>query len=324
MAGSAIKVEPLSDEENARMRLLFDSVEKYGQRFGKTKPGNYTVFASYEKHKDRIKNWEFKPDDVCLAVFPKCGTNWMLDTLTLLRSDCDFEKAQGEFESDGLVVLDIPFLFDSLKQDGVPVDKIFASMEKASSPRLIITHLPFSLLPENMINTCKVVLCLRNPKDTVVSKYHFSKKVKVTGYVGDFPPFFDLFMDGLDLYGPYFEFMKEAWSKREHENVCIVFYEDMKKNMVSCLRKLAKFLGKDFTDEVLEKAADYLDFANTKKRNVSRPFLKMLGKPEGEGSVMRKGVVGDWKNHFTDDMIKRMDEAIEKHLKPIGLEFNYE
>ena len=43
-----------------------------------------------------------------------------------------------------------------------------------------------------------------------------------------------------------------------------------------------------------------------------------------DGVLIRKGEIGDWKNYFTDDMNKRMDEAIEKNLKPIGLNFIYE
>ena len=43
-----------------------------------------------------------------------------------------------------------------------------------------------------------------------------------------------------------------------------------------------------------------------------------------DGRFMRKGEIGDWKNYFTEEMNRRMDEAIEKYLKPIGLEFQYE
>ncbi len=43
-----------------------------------------------------------------------------------------------------------------------------------------------------------------------------------------------------------------------------------------------------------------------------------------KGDFIRKGQVGDWKNYFTDEMNKKMDAAIEKYLKPVGLEFVYE
>ena len=35
---------------------------------------------------------------------------------------------------------------------------------------------------------------------------------------------------------------------------------------------------------------------------------------------MRKGVVGDWKNHFTEEQAKRYDQLVAEKLKGTGLE----
>eukprot|EP00112_Aurelia_sp_Birch-Aquarium-sp1_P022566 Seg640.2 transcript_id=Seg640.2/GoldUCD/mRNA.D3Y31 product="hypothetical protein" protein_id=Seg640.2/GoldUCD/D3Y31 len=95
----------------------------------------------------------------------------------------------------------------------------------------------------------------------------------------------------------------------------------MKKDQASSVKKVAKFLGKDLNDEQVGILVEHLSFEKMKTNSAvnKEEFSKA-----DRGSFMRKGQVGDWKNYFTEEMNKQMDEAIEKHFKPIGLEFDYE
>ena len=321
---SVIEVEQLSAEECTRLGSLFDSFEKYGQSFVRTKPGNCILPVAYEKCKDRIKNFSLKEGDICLLTYPKCGTMWTQELITLIKNGFDFEKTQTTPMPQRGVILDFLFLMDLLRKDGLPIDKMFDDMEKLPSPRLIVSHLPFTLLPDDLFDKCKVVICLRNPKDAVVSKYNFEKLMKLLGYVGDFKTYFDLFMDDKSAYGSYFEFAKTAWEKRHLPNVCMLFFEEMKKDLGSNVRKVAKFLGADFTDDQIDQSVEFLSFKKMKERSGTNPVQAMMQKEGIDGHFMRKGEAGDWKNNFTDDMSKRMEEAIEQHFKPIGLEFQYD
>ena len=84
-------------------------------------------------------------------------------------------------------------------------DGLFANLDLVASPRLIKTHLPFELLPKNLLDTCKVIFVARylkvdektfqvggyvcydlskiqftrNVKDTAVSLFHYERLVKV-------------------------------------------------------------------------------------------------------------------------------------------------
>ena len=40
---------------------------------------------------------------------------------------------------------------------------------------------------------------------------------------------------------------------------------------------------------------------------------------KSKGSFIRKGIVGDWKNHFTPEMNAEWDPWIEENLKGSGL-----
>ena len=138
-------------------------------------------------------------------------------------------------EADSLIDIMAKRL-DSLKQL-----HLIQNLEKMPSPRMLQTHLHFCLLPDDFKEKSKIVLCLRNPKDTVVSYYHFEKLFKMSGYTGDFETYFNLFMDNLVMYSSYFDFVVEAWAKWNHPNVCLLFFENMKNDLATNAGKVAKF-----------------------------------------------------------------------------------
>ena len=45
---------------------------------------------------------------------------------------------------------------------------------------------------------------------------------------------------------------------------------------------------------------------------------------EGETSLLRKGVVGDWKNYFTPELNERFENEVLAKLEGSGLEFDFE
>merc|ERR1712018_865412 len=68
------------------------------------------------------------------------------------------------------------------------------------SPRVIKTHLPFEMLPPNLLDTCKVIFVSRNPKDCCVSFYHHAKNMEESNtiengeFIGTFADFAETFL----------------------------------------------------------------------------------------------------------------------------------
>ena len=322
---AAISTASLLEEDVSRLRVFYDSVMQKGQWHLRTIPGNVLLPGAYEKFKDRFKSWHVLPDDVYVCSFPKSGTTWTQELVWLVQNDADLEKAKSALLDHRVPFLEFPIFLDYVKQELPPFlqGDLYQAIVSMPSPRIIKTHLHLCLLPDELLDKSKVILCLRNPKDTVVSYFHHEKLLLPLGYTGDFPSFFDLFMDNLLFYTPYFEYVKDIWSKREHPNLCILFYEDMKKDLGGSLRKVARFLGKELKNE--EAIIDHLSFKKMKDNtSVNNDVVKKQGLFSHDGNFMRKGEIGDWKNYFTEEMNKRMDEAVNKHFKPIGLEFQYE
>ena len=324
---SSIELVPLSEEELARLKTVYTPVSEREQCYIRTIPGHVTVFTAFEKFRDSFKNWQVRKEDVYVLTFPKNGTTWTQELVWLLQNDCNFDEATTVPLEKRSPFMDFSVYIDFLKKDLPQLlqGDFLKTIEDMPSPRLLKSHFHFCLLPDDLMEKSKAVICLRNPKDTVVSYYHHEKIRRAHRYEGDFPTYFDLFMDNLLLYSSYFEYTKEAWKLRNHPNVCLLFFEDMKKDLASSVRKVAKFLGKQVAKGKVEELVDHLSFKKMKNNPaVNRKHEEAKKYIRGDGHFMRKGEVGDWKKYFTDEMNKRMDEAVEKHFKPIGLEFQYD
>ena len=55
----------------------------------------------------------------------------------------------------------------------------------------------------------------------------------------------------------------------------------------------------------------------------SNPNLEVnkFSKLSKKSSHLRKGVVGDWKNHFSDEQLAEFNKLYESRLKGTGLQF---
>ncbi|KAK3883603.1 hypothetical protein Pcinc_012105 [Petrolisthes cinctipes] len=143
-------------------------------------------------------------------------------------------------------------------------DGIFVQMTECSpDPRTIKTHLPLSLLPQNLLDTCKVVYLARNPKDAIVS-FHHSRILSFLSDTGTFDDFVQYFVDDDCNYGPYWLHLKKAWKQRNHPNLHFMFFEDLKTNN---MEELNNFLNTKLTDQQLNNVSHYTSFPEMKARN---------------------------------------------------------
>jgi len=195
-------------------------------------------------------------------------------------------------------------------------------LEEMEEQRIIKTHIPLYLLHPEVLETSKVVYVARNPKDVIVSYYYYHKLMHFQQFNGSVEAFAEYFMNNKVFYGPYFPHVFDAWSKRHHPNVHFVFYEDLKKDLRAEIIKVATFLGKSLTEENISKLITHLGFDSFAKNNaVNNEFCKEFGILKQEGHFIRKGITGDWKNHFSPEMNSRLDEWIAKNLAGSDLKF---
>eukprot|EP01024_Parvocaulis_polyphysoides_P009412 TRINITY_DN12949_c0_g2_i3.p3 TRINITY_DN12949_c0_g2~~TRINITY_DN12949_c0_g2_i3.p3 ORF type:complete len:185 (+),score=36.34 TRINITY_DN12949_c0_g2_i3:2-556(+) len=160
----------------------------------------------------------------------------------------------------------------------------------------------------------------RNPKDCCVSFYYhtlgFAKYYNFEN--GKFDDFFEVFLQGKVDFGDYFEHLI-SWSKHlTDENVLFLTYEQMKNDLKSCVVKVAKFLGSEFEEKIqdekiLQKIVDNCSIQNMQKMDKQKQWTTGI-RPENMPFV-RKGEIGDWKNYFSEEQSRRMDEKFKKYTQ---------
>ncbi|XP_078660970.1 sulfotransferase 2B1-like [Branchiostoma floridae x Branchiostoma belcheri] len=260
---------------------------------------------------DSMPDYVMHDDDVAIVTYIKAGTNWTIEIVNKLL------RAAGKTETRAE---DIPWCFEAQLQGfGKPGHVILADQP---SPRIIHTHLPRHLAPKMMSSpkgNVKVIVVMRNPKDTAVSLYHFLVKLGSVhpALVKSWDECAQDFLDGKVYAGDFYDHALGWWQMRDDPHFLFLKYEDMNKDLTSAVRKIMTFLDITLDDVTLSSIVESCTFDSLKAVwNDSR----LMGKP----LMARKGVVGDWKNMFTESQCQAYDAKYRERLEGTGLQFDFE
>lgn len=123
-------------------------------------------------------------------------------------------------------------------------------------------------------------------------------------YNGDWNDNFERFISGDIIYGHWHEHVLGWWNayKKQEKDILFLFYEDFVLNPKKKIEKVAAFLDVRLSDEKIEKIMKVTSFSSMKANpQTNHTFGR---KPDGEEFV-RKGIIGDWKETFTESQISR-------------------
>ncbi|XP_069482316.1 sulfotransferase 6B1-like [Ambystoma mexicanum] len=251
----------------------------------------YPSILCSEEMFQALDAFEFRPDDLLMVSYPKCGTNWTQHILYDMVYTISNQEPPGE----------IPML-----EFGTP--QKLERLSNLPSPRVLITHLHRDYLPEQVFTKkLKTLVVFRNPKDNAVSLFHFHLGNPLLPKYNSWDEFFTVFMSGEVNFGSYFDHAI-AWNKHiEDENVLIIMFEDMKKDLIAAISQIADFFSIHLTKEQIELIATNGSFKTMKEKSTEThgPMGKF---------IFRKGEVGDWKNYFSEAQSLEMDAKFEACL----------
>ncbi|XP_053878756.1 sulfotransferase 6B1-like isoform X2 [Malaclemys terrapin pileata] len=275
-----------------------------------------------------LDSFEARSDDVILAAYPKNGTNWLDQVLNDLETTA--AKYTEEEIKERINITNELSLFPPL-EFGDP--EKFKRMKELPFRRIIITHLSPQVLPKSIFKSkAKILLLVRNLKDTAVSYFHFYNNIPTLPSFGSWDEYFTAFMHGKLCWGSYFDYLVE-WNKHmDDENVMAITYEELKEvhycqialeqlflltivsvkmhrhlNQTLGLKKIADFFGFSLSEEEIQTVAEKSSFKAMKEK--SSKTHGALGK-----IFFRKGIIGDWKDHFSEAQNKEMDIKFEECL----------
>ncbi|XP_042301281.1 amine sulfotransferase-like [Sceloporus undulatus] len=258
---------------------------------------------------DSLEDFEIRDSDVFLVTFPKSGTIWIQYILSLIYHEGHRNGTEDTDLMDRILWLE----YNIRNRDYI----------SSPSPRLFATHLPYYLMPKELRKgRAKIIYVARNPKDALVSRYHFSKMSVKTEKIADFDVFMERFLAG-EVVGNFWLDHVEGWTaQRDNLNILFILYEEMKKDLRSSVLKICNFLGKRLTEEELD---DIVDKASFGKMSVDRRANYTTVSPEildfTKGRFLRKGTVGDWKNMMTVAQSERFDSIFKERMEKLPFKF---
>lgn len=289
-------------------------------------PEYYEVFGDFHgvlmdklftKYWEDVETFSARPDDLLVVTYPKSGSTWIGEIVDMIYKEGDVEKCKED-----AIFNRIPYL-ECRNEDLINGIK---QLKEKESPRIVKTHLPAKLLPASFWEkNCKIIYLCRNAKDVVVSYYYFFLIIKSYPNPKSFSEFVEKFMEGQVPYGSWYDHVKSWWEKSKNSRVLFMFYEDMKEDIRREVVKLIEFLERDPLAELVDKIIQHTSFQEMKNNPCTN--YSMLPETMIDLKVspfMRKGIVGDWRNHFPEALRERFEEHYQRHMKDCPVKFRAE
>nr|XP_043609905.1 cytosolic sulfotransferase 5-like [Erigeron canadensis] len=321
------------EQEKARLAIIFDRYKDRLTMLPKEKDWVFENLYMYQgfwyMSNDLVsvqtlialqETFEARPTDIYVVTLPKCGTTWIKALVFAIVNRNRYKNNSNS--THPLLMANphncVPFIeTEFYKNKPTYVD--------GYSPRLFGTHTPYTSLPRSIIDSgCRIVYMCRNPKDVLVSLFHFVNKVrdKSRGLM-TFEEAFELFRKGAMPYGPYWDHVKGYYdTSLEHPTrVLFLTYEGLKTETADHVKRLAMFLGYPFTEEEeaqgsAEEIVRLCSFENLKEVDKHGSFQ---GVPNE--AFFREGKVGDWANHLNNDMNNILDQITRDKFHGLDISF---
>lgn len=249
------------------------------------------------------ENAEVRDDDIFVVTYPKSGTNWMIEILSLIIKD-----------GDPSWVRSVP-----IWQRAPWCETVVGafSLPDESTPRLMSSHLPIQLFTKSFFTSkAKVIYMGRNPRDVVVSLYHYSKIAGQLKDPGTPDQFLQNFLKGEVQFGSWFDHIKGWIRMQGKDNFLFITYEELQKDLPGSVRRVCQFLGWRLSEEALASVVAHSAFEAMKANPMSNfTLLPPSLLDQRRGAFLRKGVCGDWKNHFTVAQSQAFDRVYREQMQ---------
>lgn len=296
-----------------------------------------------------------EPTPIVVLSFPGCGSNRLMPVFRELmnlfaieqihyvspnsnrryiRSRADLARLKDAGVSSSERIIDADINLDY-------VQRIVANMDDHTwidFHTLLSSHF-LSRLPD-----AKIVHLYRDPRDWLTTCclrwIHDSVNVQGDREAVDKEAVFQKLLTGADYLHPQMDYFHRAASFEEvaesfraiqdYDNVYGIRFEDIRYHPRQTYRDLLAWLGLDrvnlvpISDAALDRIIELGTFAHQSEgRHVEgqadATSIKKLGGP-GVTTSMRKGIKGDWKNHFTPKVTDKVKRIAGQSLIKMGYE----
>ena len=278
----------------------------------------------------------YKKNIIWLASYPKSGNTWFRVFLTNLLSNSEtpanindltetsISSSRKLFDDyTGLSSSDLTFEeIDKLRPDVYKMQSEESDelLFKKVHDKYYFVDKQQALFPSEISKGA--IYFIRNPLDVLVSfAYHSAKSVDnmIKAFNNSSYAFCDnnnkLPNQLRQILGSWSDHVK-SWTEQKQIPVHVIRYEDMIQDPFLSFKQAVKFMEIEKTDDEIKKAIRYSDFKILSEQEKESGFKEKMIKSK---SFFRKGKIGDWRKHLSDDIVNLV---IEKHKDVMG-KFEY-
>ncbi|CAN5542947.1 sulfotransferase domain-containing protein [soil metagenome] len=230
-----------------------------------------------------------KDEDIFLISFPKSGNTWVKFILLNILIEAKELKAGASFK-----VLDetIPELSR---------DNLMRPWKYKILPRFIKSHIVYRKL---FFRNNKALFIVRDPRDVMVSYFHYVNNNYGYNFQGDFSAFIRHEKLGLEACLLH----HVSW---QNKAAVTIKYEDLKINGTDVLYNALAKLGINVKHSLVSQAFENATFENMQK--LEQGPKKYTRTHKKEYNFMRKGTGNQWLDYFSGTDVDYYNALLKKH-----------
>jgi hypothetical protein len=254
---------------------------------GYTSPGRY---------------FEVFDDDTFLVSFPKSGNTW---TRFLIANLLHAEEPANFGNIDRLVP----------ESEGLTRNQL----AKVPRPRILKSHEYFDA------RFRKVVYIVRDPRDVVVSQFHFFRKRRRIADDSSIVQFVLRFVAGETCdYGSWGTNVASWLVARQHSpNFLLLRYEDMVARTAEELTRVASFLDLKATPELVGQAVERSSADQMRKLEVANTNAIVTKNSRQDVPFVRAAKAGGWRAALPESSVKELEAAWGPLMVYLGYELAF-
>lgn len=289
---------------------------------------------------------------IWLASYPKSGNTWFRMLVANLSAKGDkpvdindlperggIASARGPFDhllliDSGLLMPDEidalrPRVYEELARGAA--DDEYDKPEDAPPVRFVKTHDAYTLTPngEPLLGGLRgadgAIVIARDPRDVAPSlaNHNRSSIEQAIAFMNDPAAGFcnrpDRLPNQFRQQLPGWSGYMATWLEQTDIPVHLIRYEDMHADTLGVFRRALAFAGRRASDEEMQRAVSFANFAELKKQEDERGFRE-APRPGPGGQFFRRGDVGAWRDELTPEQVARIEAEHAPMMRRLGYE----
>lgn len=247
------------------------------------------------------RNLIILPDDTFLVSYPKSGNTWARFLVANLLSP----NEPADFGRINQLVPD-------------PASESKRHFERMPRPRVIKSHSSFDA------RFPKVIYVVRDPRDVVVSEYHYQRKTRRIDDNYSLDDYVSRFVSGesYPLNGSWGQHVGSWLVTRSGDSrFLLVQYENMLSDTVGEMARIAAFLGLASTPQHLSRVVELSSLDRMRQLEARQSNLSSLTKGSRQDvAFVRSGKAGQWRQSLTEPAVAKIEDSWGGLMNFLGYE----